>query len=400
MTRAGALAIVRAVREGTLAEDLLDPALLERLQIVLGPHPELLELLRRHGDLLRPILVLDGRDDSYVDDPITLRGPFTVETWIRLDPPITNADSILGRPGVADFNFHDARLRVWCGPKHGDVIIARRAMAPGVWTHVAVTRDGAGRFALYINGELDTDQGRPFSGDFVNLRIGHSNPPQGTAAAFCEYRVWNYARSAEEIRNWFDRSLADQPTPPGLVRYYHGEHWGKLHGHARITRTTDAPPILTAQEVRQLEEKFARYRALALRAGDVARGKAVFEKHCLTCHAVGTQGGQIGPTLSGAGAMSTEALLRSLLTPSAAVESGYRLFRVETRDGRLFEGFLVRQTDEEIVLRRPNEEDKRIPTSEVYRAGFTRKSVMPDGLLEMLSPEEVSALFAYLRTLK
>lgn len=399
-TRQGALAIVRAVRDGVLAEDHLDATLLERLQIILGPHPDLLGLLQKQTDFLRPVLLLDGRDNSYVDEPITLRGPFTVETWIRLDSPITNADSILGRPGVADFNFHDARLRVWCGPKVGDVIIAKRALAPEVWTHVAVTRDAQGRFALYINGELDTDQGRPFAEDFVDLRIGHSNPPQGTAAAIAEYRVWNYARSAEEIRQYFDRSFADQPRPAGLVRYYYGEHWGKLHGGARVTRTPDYPPILTAQEAKQLEEKFDRYRALAQRPGDIAKGKAIFEKHCLSCHAVGTQGGQIGPTLNGAGAMSTEALLRSLLTPSAAVESGYRLFRVETRDGRLLEGFLVRQSEEEIVLRRPNEEDKRVPLAEVYRAGFTRKSVMPDGLLEGLSSDEVSALFAYLRTLK
>ncbi|GBD35060.1 hypothetical protein HRbin36_00164 [bacterium HR36] len=379
---------------------MLDPVLLERLQIVLGPHPELLALLQKHGDLLRPVLLLDGGDASFVDEPITLRGPFTVETWIRLDPPITNADSILGRPGVADFNFHDARLRVWCGPKIGDVIIAKRPLAPSVWTHVAITRDAAGRFALYINGELDTDQCRPFAGDFVDLRIGHSNPAQGTAAAFCEYRVWNYARSAEQIRESFDRSYADAPLPPGLVRYYQGEHWGKLHGNARVTHTTDYPPILTPKEARELEQKFARYHALAQRGGDLAKGKAVFEKHCQVCHAVGNQGGQIGPTLSGAGTMSTEALLRSLITPSAAVESGYRLFRVETRDGRLLEGFLVRQTDAEIVLRRPNEEDKRIPATEVYRAGFTRRSVMPDGLLDTLAPDEVSALFAYLRTLK
>ncbi|MCS7167619.1 MAG: LamG-like jellyroll fold domain-containing protein [Gemmatales bacterium] len=399
-TRGGARAIVRAFQDGTLPEDLLDASLLERLQILLGPDPQLLAFLQKNSELLRPVLWLDGRDDSYVDEPITLRGPFTVETWIRLDEPITNADSILGRPGVADFNFHDARFRVWCGPKVGDVIIAKRAMAPGAWTHLALTRDAQGRFAIYINGELDTDQGRPFAEDFVDLRIGHSNPSQGTAAAFAEYRIWNYARSPEEIRQWFDRSFADSPKPTGLVRYYHDEHWGQLHGGARVTRTTDYPPILTAQEARQLEEKFARYRQLAQQPGDVARGKTVFDKHCLVCHAVGNRGGQIGPTLSGAGSMTTEALLRSLLTPHAAVESGYRLFRVETRQGVLLEGFLVKQTDDEVILRKPNEEDKRIPVQEIYRAGFTRKSVMPEGLLEALTPAEVADLFAYLRTLK
>jgi len=51
------------------------------------------------------VLRLNGKADSYVDSNITLEGPFTVETWIRLDPGIGNEDGILGRPGGADFNF-------------------------------------------------------------------------------------------------------------------------------------------------------------------------------------------------------------------------------------------------------------------------------------------------------
>ena len=398
--RQGAAAVVRSLRQGTLEDDWLDGPMLERLQIVLGQDQELASFLKSKAKFFRPVLLLDGRDDAYVDEPITLRGEFTVETWVRLDPPITNADSILGRPGVADFNFHNARFRVWCGPKIGDVLIAKRTIAPLVWTHVAVTRTSQGHFAIYINGELDNDRGRPFAGELAELRLGHSNPPQGTAGAFAEFRIWSRARTAEEIRRDFDRSYADQSRPPELVRYYYGAYWGKLHGSARVARTTDFPPILTAAEVRQLEEKFWRYRQLASRPGDAARGRQVFAKHCLTCHSVGNEGGQIGPTLSGAGAMSTEALLRSLLTPSAAVESGYRLYRVELRNGILLEGFLVRQDENELVLRRPGEQDRRIAMSEVYRSGFARRSVMPDGLLEAMTAEEVADLFSYLRTLK
>jgi hypothetical protein len=52
------------------------------------------------------------------------------------------------------------------------------------------------------------------------------------------------------------------------------------------------------------------------------------------------------------------------------------------------------------VLRRQNSEDVRIPRNTVKRANFTRASMMPEGLLEGLRPEEVSNLFAYLKTLK
>jgi putative heme-binding domain-containing protein len=118
------------------------------------------------------------------------------------------------------------------------------------------------------------------------------------------------------------------------------------------------------------------------------------------CHSVGGQGGQIGPGLNGAGAMGTEALLRAMLTPNAAMEAGYRVFRVELRDGDLVDGMLVSQDNDALVLRRQNLEDLRVPRASVRRAGFTRLSLMPEGLLEAMPPADVADLFAYLMTLK
>jgi len=89
-----------------------------------------------------------------------------------------------------------------------------------------------------------------------------------------------------------------------------------------------------------------------------------------------------------------------VLTPNAAMEGGYRTFRVEFKDGDIVDGLLVSQNDEAIVVRRPNSEDLRIPQTNVRRANYTKLSMMPEGLLEALKPDDVSNLFAYLRTLK
>ena len=51
-------------------------------------------------------------------------------------------------------------------------------------------------------------------------------------------------------------------------------------------------------------------------------------------------------------------------------------------------------------LRQPNAEDLRVPRANVKRAGFTRLSLMPEGLLEGLKPGDVSDLFVYLLTLR
>jgi hypothetical protein len=51
-------------------------------------------------------------------------------------------------------------------------------------------------------------------------------------------------------------------------------------------------------------------------------------------------------------------------------------------------------------LRQPNIPDQRIPRATVKRAGYLTTSMMPEGLLESMKPEQVSDLFAYLKALK
>src|SRR5262249_15833102 len=163
---------------------------------------------------------------------------------------------------------------------------------PEVWTHVALTRDVAGRFRIYLNGELDNDQGKPVSDTFAHLRIGWTAPRLGTAGWLTEYRVWNRARSGDEIRPDFDRSFGTEggPTgragqPAGLVFYASGAGpWGTLQAGAKVLKTTDSPPLLTAAEAEALAAKFKKFRALAERSGDLTHGQAIFRNTCMPCH--------------------------------------------------------------------------------------------------------------------
>jgi putative membrane-bound dehydrogenase-like protein len=146
--------------------------------------------------------------------------------------------------------------------------------------------------------------------------------------------------------------------------------------------------------------KLDRVRELAMKPGDSAKGRGLFVTMCLVCHTVHGEGRNLGPVLNGAGAMDPESLLRSIVNPGAAVESGYYRYRVETNDGESLEGLFLSQSETEIRLRPVTGEDVRIPRSAVKRAGFSKFSLMPDGLLDAMSPQEVADLFAYLRTLK
>lgn len=402
---AGAAAIVGALRDGTLASADLGVSAAEKLWLRLPGDPAVAALWRAYGGDAQRALRLPGGSGDYAETQLTLAGPFTVECWVKLDPGIDHRDGLLGLPGVMDFNFYDGRFRVWLGEAN-DVVQAKKKAVPGVWTHYAVTRDGAGFFHLYLNGEWEGTSAGPSQAVFTGANVGRSrlNPSNGTTTGWlAEYRVWNVARSAAEVRDAFDRSFAGAAPagrPAGLVELFTGANWGPLKGAARVEATDDAPVLLTPAAAVAQEEKFARFRVLANGVGGAERGREIFSALCLTCHQQGGKGGLIAPPLDGIGNTGVEALLRNILTPSAAMESAYRTYRVVFKDGSVRDGFLADDTPEAVVLRTPGAEDQRIARGEIKQTSYLNRSLMPEGLLEAMPPQQVSDLFSYLKTLK
>ena len=392
----GAKALLAAIQSGAIGREELDGAVLDLLASVLPMDPGVVALQEQVGTSLRPILRLDGNEADFLDLPLDLAGPFTVETWIRLDPGINNQDSVLAGRDF-DLNFHDARFRAWIGAG-GDIVSASRPVFPETWTHVALTRDAQGFFRLYLNGELDRTSAVAEPRTFQAVRPGFSSAAGGTGAEFAEYRIWDQARSAAEIRSGANRSL---PVSTAGLRFHGtGSQWTGLHGKARVERTADGPPVMSEAEASSQETQFTKYRTLGTGTGDPKRGRERFTSVCAPCHTVRGEGGRIGPVLDGAGASGLEALLRNVLMPDAAMEAGYRRFRVETLEGDTLEGLLAAQDADSVTLRQPNTEDQRILRKNLRRAGFVRGSVMPGGLLEALPDSQAADLLAYLQTLK
>jgi putative membrane-bound dehydrogenase-like protein len=400
-TKSGANAAVAALASGKIAKADLDGPILDKLQAVLGTEkPELTKLVDSLGALFRPVLALDGSEAAWTQTAATLEGPCTIEGWVRLDPKgrkIGNVDGLGGAPGHLDFNFFAERPRVYAFPPLGDVVVAKKPTMPGLWTHVAATRDVAGLWKIYIDGELDTAGAKPAPGRIENFRIGWTSSKGGTQGALSDVRLWNRERTADEIRAASDRSVPAGTS--GLLFTSASGGWGKLQAGAKIVKTTDYPPILTADEATVLDGKYAKYRALANQLGDAGRGKTAAAL-CQACHLMGPVGGNIGPNLSGVGAMGTEAILRSVLQPNAAMENGYRIYRVELTNGDLLDALFVSEDKDAVVIRQPGVGDQRIPKSRIRETKYLRRSLMPEGLLDAFTPEQVSDLFAYLKTLK
>jgi putative membrane-bound dehydrogenase-like protein len=411
-TKNGAKTIVAALLDKSLPQSDLDGSTAEHLATVLGDDPDLGKLQQQIGGIFRDVLLLDGKDNAWADSKITLDGPFTVECWVRLAEGIGNGDGILGSPGQVDMNFFQSKFRVWVGEKGlHDVVAAKKPITPDLWTHVAVTRDAKGNFKIYQNGELDAVGTKQTTSKFENCRIGWTGAKEGTNGALCEFRVWPRERTATEIRTNFDRvvgvlrsreanALADHTEAPLLPLSPENLKASlKANRDARIAKTIDTPPLLTEDQARTLDTKFAHYSALAQKPGNLENGK-VLSSICMACHQIGNTGGQIGPNLSSAGAMGLESVLRNILTPNAAMESGYRIFRVEMKNGDLVDALYVSEDKDAFGVRQPGLPDRRIAKADVRGTRYIRRSLMPEGLLDALNDEQARDLLGYLMTLK
>jgi putative heme-binding domain-containing protein len=359
-----------------------------------------LEYAKGLKGLLQGVLSIpESRDRSYAKANAPFDGPFTAEGWVWLSGKVGNQHHLFGRRGGADMNFFAGRFRLWAGPGVGDVIEAKTATKPENWTHVALTRDASGALKLYMNGELDAVGKKPLTDALGALSIGDGNVVSGTVR-YQEVRVWNRARSAEEIRGSYLANLSSS-KPEGLTHRFAGEAWPQTVGKAVLSWTRDYPELLTPEQTKSLEEKFTRMKALvSLDKGDKEKGRALFSGVCATCHQVQGAGGQIGPDLSGAGAMGIEALLHNLLTPNAAVESGYYVNTVELRSGEILTGRLLGETPSALTLRPVGGADRQIARADVKKHTASRKSLMPDGLIDGLPEGMLQDLFAYLKSLR
>jgi putative heme-binding domain-containing protein len=146
-------------------------------------------------------------------------------------------------------------------------------------------------------------------------------------------------------------------------------------------------------------EQLAKYKAMtppdALKKADRKHGRLLFSRTCASCHTLFGEGGKIGPDLTGSQRANPEYLLTKLLDPSAVVARDYQMTVITTKAGRTVSGLVKEEAEKTLTLQTQNEV-VRLEKSDIEERNRSPQSMMPDGLLAMLSPAEVRDLIAYL----
>jgi putative membrane-bound dehydrogenase-like protein len=132
-----------------------------------------------------------------------------------------------------------------------------------------------------------------------------------------------------------------------------------------------------------------------LATADKRRGRVVYANVCGSCHTLHGQGGRIGPDLTGSNRDNLDYLLEHTLDPNAVITADFRLQVITLRDGRTLSGFVSGRTARTLTLNTTAEEIT-VENADIVARQELPQSLMPEGILEALPPEDVSALIAYL----
>ncbi len=129
--------------------------------------------------------------------------------------------------------------------------------------------------------------------------------------------------------------------------------------------------------------------------------QAYHAAQCAKCHRFAGDGGDTGPDVTGVGArFSPEYILESLVEPSKAISDQYKNTIIVTKNGEVFTGRVINQTDDAVMIRTDPfaRELTEVAKSDIEEQQLSPTSEMPQGLINALTKDEILDLVAYLRS--
>ncbi len=381
-------------------------------------------LLRLHGKL------------SEAGEFTSRNWPFRVqevfEELVRRDPALPRAiaeSAILGHPGHALFvqelpaNFRAAALRkVWnavlaAGQEPSPEMVALAGELPAAEAAALLRpqwEQGALRDAVILqlaNDPQPLDRAKFVEGlsspqPEVVERVAYALPALGVrhstdelaAALRALKQACSLGKQAEprtalmRLLEFWTEDGADVEWDPDPTKQWIG--WYNLFAgyypaeYARLAASTTT----------DLAAWRTRLESINWDAGDANAGRQVFElRSCHRCH---QQSGHLGPELKGAVTrMSRDDLFTAILDPNLEVSPTYMTTLIATESGQVYHGLIVYESPESTLLQTGPDTTVRITSTEATAMRPSSQSLMPTGLLDPLSDEQVADLYAFLKTL-
>jgi putative heme-binding domain-containing protein len=136
--------------------------------------------------------------------------------------------------------------------------------------------------------------------------------------------------------------------------------------------------------------------------GDANQGRDLFLRQgCIACHTTTPNEPPKGPMLGGIATRYSRAdLCESIMKPSAKIAQGFESQWFDTRKGEHIEGFVVREGADSLEVRNIAGQSVTIETADIKARGKRDTSIMPEALVNNITPADLANLLAYLESLK
>ncbi|MEM7476816.1 MAG: hypothetical protein AAF483_17670 [Planctomycetota bacterium] len=264
--------------------------------------------------------------------------------------------------------FGDPSHLVWCGALDEK----SRAMAAGKLLRQSASRRDASvaRFIDRSGVEVPSD-----------ILLQWARDPELKPIAWkrmCSQPKTAYVKPLSEAVQWIDPGLSKKAS--AVIFELTGE---------RIKRTQKSPDqdywMNNLDAINELE-------------GEKLRGKLIFAaRQCARCHNAAKA---LGPSLEGISKRFGSAdLLKSTVEPSDAISDRYRAIQILTEDGEVVVGFKVYESVDGLTLLDAQAQTRRVNSEDIRQQRTASESLMPTGLLQGASLQDVADLLAYLNSL-
>ena len=145
-------------------------------------------------------------------------------------------------------------------------------------------------------------------------------------------------------------------------------------------------------------EIYENYKRQLTGQGNAAVGKQVFERVCSTCHSYAGFGGKVGPDLTGIKNQPADALLLHTLVPNYEVYPAYQAISIEINSGQTYLGWIEAESANAISIRTASGAEESILRANIVEIRNTGRSLMPDGMEQVISPVEMTDLITFLKS--
>ncbi|SKB00052.1 putative membrane-bound dehydrogenase domain-containing protein [Prosthecobacter debontii] len=173
-----------------------------------------------------------------------------------------------------------------------------------------------------------------------------------------------------------------------------------LAKHKSPQIATLAKQVLASVIPPSREEVVKKFQPAVAMKGDAQAGNIVFLSRCLACHVANGQGIEVGPNMTTVKTRGRDGLLTAILEPHKEVASQYIAYTVNTKDGQTLSGIIARDDANSMTLKMMGGAEMTIQRFNIQGSQSVGQSLMPEGLEQGMSLDDMANLLSFIEAVK